>query len=379
MIDYNTADVISAQDYYPFGMIMPGRTIVNGSGYRYGFNGKENDNEVKGTGNQQDYGMRIYDPRLAKFLSVDPLTNKFAWFSPYQFAGNTPLRAIDKDGEEPKDYSWNWESKGSTFIGKWGQDVKTVFDNWTTTTWSVMSYPNQGEIYYWKPYDGSQGTFDFENNGKANKDAKGNWTGAWQRFERQETIQARLGSELADGFATTVFGMAAVGGAIPLINAAVPFIASFASNYGVQAISASTGSRLISGGTNAVFQYIQNAPEFSWGVDNLRNINFTSIGFAALNPTSIGGTALMGNFLKTTINDGTSQSIGGSNFNLKTALIGSGIDYAGGKFSNLLGKYAGQYTNTNINQSSLIGNAVSGGVTTPASIIASEADKQKKE
>jgi RHS repeat-associated protein len=101
VIDYHTADVISAQDYYPFGMIMPGRTIVNGSGYRFGFNGKENDNEVKETGNQQDYGMRIYDPRLAKFLSVDPLTNKFAWFSPYQFAGNTPLRAIDKDGEEP--------------------------------------------------------------------------------------------------------------------------------------------------------------------------------------------------------------------------------------------------------------------------------------
>jgi hypothetical protein len=35
-----------------------------------------------------------------------------------------------------------------------------------------MSYPNQSEIYYWKPYDGSQGTFDFENNGKVNKDAK---------------------------------------------------------------------------------------------------------------------------------------------------------------------------------------------------------------
>ncbi len=42
--------------------------------YRYGFNGKENDNEVKGEGNQQDYGFRIYDPRLGRFLSVDPLT-----------------------------------------------------------------------------------------------------------------------------------------------------------------------------------------------------------------------------------------------------------------------------------------------------------------
>jgi hypothetical protein len=41
-------------------------------GYRYGFNGKENDNEVKGERNQPDYGMRVYVPRLGKFLSVDP-------------------------------------------------------------------------------------------------------------------------------------------------------------------------------------------------------------------------------------------------------------------------------------------------------------------
>ena len=58
-----------AQDYYPFGMLMPSR-IFSSDKYRFGFNGKENDNEVKGTGDQQDYGMRIYDPRLGKFLSV---------------------------------------------------------------------------------------------------------------------------------------------------------------------------------------------------------------------------------------------------------------------------------------------------------------------
>ncbi len=45
--------------------------------YRYGFNGKENDNEVKGSGNQQDYGMRIYDPRVGRFLSVDPMTKNY--------------------------------------------------------------------------------------------------------------------------------------------------------------------------------------------------------------------------------------------------------------------------------------------------------------
>jgi RHS repeat-associated protein len=173
--EFFEADVITAQDYYPFGMVMPGRNgyaalggwaSSSGSGgslptditlnartgnqppeyvasnsidflagfesgsadtftayidesggsgsgsssgegsgiYRYGFNGKENDNEVKGTGNQQDYGMRIYDPRIGKFLSVDPLFKDFAWNSTYAFAENSPIKFIDLDGEERFDY-----------------------------------------------------------------------------------------------------------------------------------------------------------------------------------------------------------------------------------------------------------------------------------
>jgi RHS repeat-associated protein len=73
---------------------------VNTEGYRFGFNGKENDNEIKGTGNQQDYGMRIYDPRLGRFLSVDPLTLSYPFYTPYQFAGNKPIWAVDLDGAE---------------------------------------------------------------------------------------------------------------------------------------------------------------------------------------------------------------------------------------------------------------------------------------
>ncbi|GEP94445.1 hypothetical protein CCY01nite_07050 [Chitinophaga cymbidii] len=95
--------VENAQDYYPFGMMQPGRTYkrVEGSSYRYGFNGKENDNEVKGVGNQQDYGFRVYDPRLGRFLSVDPLRDDYPFYTPYQFAGNMPIQFVDLDGLEP--------------------------------------------------------------------------------------------------------------------------------------------------------------------------------------------------------------------------------------------------------------------------------------
>jgi len=100
---YYKGDILSSQEYYPFGSLMPGRESST-DGYRYGFNGKEMDNEVSGIGNQYDYGFRIYNPRLGKFLSVDPLSSSYPWYTPYQFAGNTPIHAIDLDGLEILDF-----------------------------------------------------------------------------------------------------------------------------------------------------------------------------------------------------------------------------------------------------------------------------------
>ena len=50
-------------------------TASSAANYRYGFNGKEQDPEVKGPDNQYDYGMRMYDPRVGRFLSVDHCKN----------------------------------------------------------------------------------------------------------------------------------------------------------------------------------------------------------------------------------------------------------------------------------------------------------------
>jgi RHS repeat-associated protein len=53
---------------------------------------------MKGEGNQQYYGMRVYDPRLGRFLSVDPLFKSYPWNSSYAFAENDVIRSIDLDG-----------------------------------------------------------------------------------------------------------------------------------------------------------------------------------------------------------------------------------------------------------------------------------------
>ena len=71
--------------------------------YRYGFNGKENDREGWGSQLIQDYGFRLYNPAIGKFLSVDPLAPDYPWYTPYQFAGNNPIKFIDLDGLEEYD------------------------------------------------------------------------------------------------------------------------------------------------------------------------------------------------------------------------------------------------------------------------------------
>lgn len=102
VIDYYNADVITANDYYPGGMTISGRKYNQSSSrYRYGFNGKEKDNEDYGEENAYDFGTRIYDPRIGRFLSVDPLTKGYPSQTPYAFAGNNPIMFIDAEGNGP--------------------------------------------------------------------------------------------------------------------------------------------------------------------------------------------------------------------------------------------------------------------------------------
>ena len=72
-----TTDVISANDYYPFGMTIKSRSFSSEE-YRFGFNGKENDNNF-GEGHLDfgeghlDFGARIYNSRIGRWFATDPL------------------------------------------------------------------------------------------------------------------------------------------------------------------------------------------------------------------------------------------------------------------------------------------------------------------
>jgi RHS repeat-associated protein len=72
--------------------------LRNGAAYRYSFNGAERDDELKGSGNSLDFGDRIYDPRLGRWMSVDPLFKIYPEISPYAYCANNPIRYKEVDG-----------------------------------------------------------------------------------------------------------------------------------------------------------------------------------------------------------------------------------------------------------------------------------------
>jgi RHS repeat-associated protein len=77
------------------------RLIARG-GYRYGFQNQEKDDEVKGEGNSYTTEFRQYDPRLGRWLSLDPLMAKYPEMSPYCAFNNNPIFYTDPTGLEGK-------------------------------------------------------------------------------------------------------------------------------------------------------------------------------------------------------------------------------------------------------------------------------------
>ena len=84
-------------------MLLPDR---HGSSdkYRYGFQGQEKDDEIKGEGNSYAFTFRMHDPRVGRFFAVDPLTSQYPHYTPYSFSGNKVIAFTELEGLEEQDY-----------------------------------------------------------------------------------------------------------------------------------------------------------------------------------------------------------------------------------------------------------------------------------
>jgi RHS repeat-associated protein len=138
----------------------------------------ELDNELKGEGNSIDYEKRFYDPRIGRFLSIDPLEEYFPWYTPYQFAGNTPIQAIDLDGAEEHYYLLTFDKGG---------EAKLTYSHTENTWWKpenehIVELPQYKTSYtfsWWAP-----------NGENHNKD--------WEGFKKDPVAGIQSGKFISD-------------------------------------------------------------------------------------------------------------------------------------------------------------------------------------
>ena len=117
------------------------------------FNGQEADNEVFGENGLFAFEFRMYNARLGRFWSVDPLAAKYPWNSTYAFAENSPIGYLEMEGLEKVQFGKvtvnfsNLDEKQVKFYLKKYRD----YHHGNITAKEILRTDNDNE--YWKVSD----------------------------------------------------------------------------------------------------------------------------------------------------------------------------------------------------------------------------------
>jgi RHS repeat-associated protein len=151
-----TPRVIATNTYYPFGMLISSLS-GNSEGYRYGFQGQEMDNEIKGVGNSINYKYRMHDPRLGRFFSIDPLAAKYPYNSPYAFSENRLIDGIELEGLQFRPSNYRGRANIKHYNRTLPRGTRSKY-TWTPPTRREVIIPNENYFVSYPTPGGSSYT-----------------------------------------------------------------------------------------------------------------------------------------------------------------------------------------------------------------------------
>lgn len=121
-------------------MLLPGRH-GNSDKYRYGFQGQEKDDEIKGEGNSYGFEDRMLDPRIGRWFSTDMKSKEYQ--SNYNFAMNNPTIFVDPDGKD--DYYFDTQTN-AVYVIKNGEP-----NRYFSIDYVFEPITESGKVYTGKP------------------------------------------------------------------------------------------------------------------------------------------------------------------------------------------------------------------------------------
>ena len=90
-----SGNTVERDSYYPYGERWNDGSVEQADN-RYRYNGKESQSDFGLP--YLDYGARLYDPATGRWLTQDPMAEKYYGISPYAFCAGNPMRYVDADG-----------------------------------------------------------------------------------------------------------------------------------------------------------------------------------------------------------------------------------------------------------------------------------------